>query len=317
MKGMLYVRNDFERFLETFDSPNSVKVARSFEKICEYDWSNCTPIMIETAILSLKPNSPKAITTMSYILSKYAKHIGNSDMYEMVRDIDRNTIWELAKPDSSRKFISHAQFKQIYNDIEKYEEYNSLYMQSLFRSLYEGIYSDDMSVVKNLKASDVQTDYVTLRPDEEKPYDVPISERLAGDLTKLGAIDTWERRNRYGICKIKTTGLNKDTCFKVENRKGSSAYAYRFSYYRMLRNVSKEYVGYGLSPLHLYISGIMHRICAELKGNNIDIEEAFSDNNRDRKISCIISDELKRSAYDIEVRNFREIVKGRIDEFLE
>lgn len=314
---MSYVRNDFERFLETFDSPNSVKVARSFEEICEYDWSNCTPIMIETVILNLNPNSPKAITTASYILSKYAKYIRNSDMEEMIKDIDRSVIWELAKPNASRKFISHSQFEQIYDDIEKYEEYNSLYMQTLFRSLYEGIYSDDMSVVKNLKASDVDVGCAILRPDGGEPYEIPISKRLSSDLIELGEIDIWERRNRYGTCKIKTMGLSKDACFKVENRKGSSEYSYRFSYYRMLRSISKEYIGYSLLPLQLYVSGIMNRICIKLKENGIEIENAFSDNNRNRKVNRIISDELNRSGYAIEVRNFREMVKGHIDMFFE
>lgn len=311
------MKKDFERFLETFDSPNTVKVIRSFEGMLERDWSNCTPALLETVILMGRPGSPKDITTRLFVLSKYARFLGNSDMEEQIRDVDRNVLWKLAKPHASRKFISNSQFEQIYSDIEKYEEYNSLYLQTLFRSVYEGIYSDDMSVIKNLRVSDLWWDGTTLSLDDGGKYNISISERLSGDLTKLGSIDVWERRNRYGTCKIKTQGLHKDTCFKVENRKGSAEYAYRFSYYRMLRNIAKEYVGYNLLPLQLYVSGIMHRICIKLKDNDIDIEEAFSDNNRNRKINQIISDELKRSAYDIEVRNFREMVKGHIDVFIE
>lgn len=309
------MEKEYEKFAETFEHPNTVKVIRSLKDIGEHDYSNCTPIDIENVILEMKPNSPKAITTIVYVLGLYAKYLGNEDMRNMVQDIDRNVIWSLAKPNAKKKFISHTHFLQVYNDIEKYEEYNSLYMQTLFRSLYEGIYNDDMSVVKNLRSSDVWWDGATLKDDDGKSYDISISERLASDLIKLGSIDTWERRNRYGTCKIKTLGLHEDTCFKVENRRGSSEYAYRFSYYRMLRNISKNYVGYNLLPLQLYVSGIMHRICIELNNRGISIEDAFADNNRDRKVNSIISDELKRSACDTPVRNFREMVKGHVDVF--
>ena len=99
----------------------------------------------------------------------------------------------------------------------------------------EGIYNDDMSVIKNLRASDIKGNMVTLREDSGHSYDIEVSEEFAIDLKELSYIDTWERKNRYGLCKIKIEGLYSDSCFKVENRKGSSEYAYRYTYYRILR----------------------------------------------------------------------------------
>lgn len=311
------MNNDFERFLGTFDSPNTIKVMKNFEVMLNRDWNNCTPALIETVILSAVPKSPKDITTRLFALSKYADFLCDDDMKEIVRDIDRKVLWKLAKPRAERKFISYLQFRRIYEDIELYNDYNAMYIQTLFRSVYEGIYCDDMSVVKNLRSSDISDTGIQLKPDNGESYCMSVSDGLSKDLIKLGDIDIWERRNRYGTCKIKTTGLYDDTCFKVENRKGSAEYAYRFSYYRILRNISKEYVGYDLLPLQLYVSGIMHRISIELKEHGVSICEAFSDNNKDRKINKIIADELKRSAYDIEVRNFREMVSGHVDVFNE
>jgi len=309
------VKSDYERFMETFESPNTSKVIRHMKGIGEHDYSNCTPISIEEVVLSLKPNSPKAITTILYVMGLYAKYLGNDDMANIVNDVDRNVLWKLAKPNATRKFISYKQFEETCDSIEKYEEYNSLYISTLFRCLYEGIYNDDMSVVKNLRASDVRPNGVILKPDNGESYVISISERLSNDLDKLGGVNIWERKNRFGTCKIETQGLHNDTCFKVENRGGSTEYAYRFTYYRMLRNVSKNHIGYNVLPLQIYVSGIMHRICVNLRENGIDIHDAFSDNNRDRNVGRIISDELKCSMYETEVRNFREMVKGHIDVF--
>lgn len=310
------MQEDYNRFIETIDSPNTAKVVKSLKKIGEYDYSNCTPAMMEHIILSLEPNSPKSITTIVYILSLYAKFLGNDNMYHMVKDINRNALWLIAKPGARKKFISYSQFKETFKDIELYEEYNSLYISALFRCIYEGIYSDDMSVIKNLRSSDIDGELVTLRDDNGKTYNLSISESLAKDLKKLGTINTWSRNNRYGECKIKTTGLYKDSCFKVENRKGSAEYAYRYSYYRILRNISKNYIGYSVLPLHLFISGIMHDISVNLQKNGIDMEDAFLAGNRNREVGKVIASELARKNYNIEVRNFREIVSGHLDIFI-
>lgn len=307
--------NDFDKFIETFESPNTKKVTKSLRKIGDYDYDNITPIDLEQIVLSLEPNSPKSITTICYTMGLYAKYLGNNTLYHMIDDLDRSAIWKLAKPNARKKFISHSQFKRVCKDIETFEEYNSLYISTLFRCLYEGVYSDDMSVVKNLRASDITENILALNPDNEKKYFLYVSDGLAKDLTTLGRMDTWSRRNRYGECRIKTTGLYDDTCFKVESRNGSDQYLYRFSYYRVLRKVAKEYVGYGLLPLQLFVSGIMYRIKINLFENSIELEDAFSPNNKSRLVNKVISDELKRCGYDIEIRNFREMVIGHIDVF--
>ena len=266
-------------------------------------------------MLDLKPNSPKGITTILYVLSLYAKYLKDDRLYNMVQDMDRGALWIMAKPNAPKKFISYSQFQETCKDIDLFEEYNSAYICTLFRCLYEGIYSDDMSVIKNLRSSDVNGNVVTLREDNGNSYELQVSDLLAKDLIKLGNINTWSRNNRYGECKIKTTGLYENSCFKVEARGGSEEYSYRYTYYRILRKISKDYLGYNLLPLQLYVSGIMHRIKLNLSECDISLEDAFAPKNKNRTVSNVIAEELKRCNCNTEVRNFREIVKGHIDVF--
>lgn len=309
------MRDNYEEFLKTIENNGTKKVVRSFKDILNHDYENITPIELDQIILDAKPKSIKEITTIAYIIGLYAKYLSNDDLYYMASDIDRNAIWLRAKKSADKKFISNKDFLNVYKQIDMYEDFNQLYIQTLFRSLYEGIYNDDLSVVKNLRGSDINENIVTLKDDNENAYSLMVSDRLADDLVKLGKLDTWERKNRYGSYNIKTSGLYKDTCFKVENRKGTAEYSYRYSYYRILRKVSKDYLGYNLLPLQLYVSGMMHRICVELDDRGIKIDEAFSNNNKNRTVGNIISSELSRCNCDMPVRNFREMVKGHLEIF--
>jgi hypothetical protein len=316
MKGET-MNNDFDDFIKTIKAPNTLKVVNSLQDIGKYDYSECTLADLEKIIISMKPNSLRAITTICYVLGLYSKHLNNKQLYDLIQEINRNELWLKAKPNAPKKFISYSKFEDVYRDIGIYEDLNSFYYQTLFKCLYEGIYSDDMSVIKNLRASDIKGNIVTLKEDNGHSYELEMSKELAVDLKEMSSINVWERKNRYGIVRIKTEGLYSDSCFKVENRKGSSEYAYRYSYYRLLRKISKEYLEYNLLPLQLFISGIMYRIGLKLEYYGITIEKAFSDQNRDRLVSKIIADELLRCNCNTEVRNFREMVKGHLDVFTE
>lgn len=307
--------DDFKKFVETLEAPNTIKVVNSLQAIGQFNYSNCTQDDLEQIILSMKPNSPKAVITICYVIGLYARYLKDDRLYQMIQDIDKSVLWEKAKPNAPKKFISHNSFEKVYHDIGVYEDLNSFYYQTLFKCVYEGVYNDDMSVIKNLRASDVKGNIVTLKEDNGHSYDMEISEEFAIDLKELGKVDTWERKNRYGIFQMKIDGLHPDSCFKVENRKGSSEYAYRYSYYRILRKIAKEYLEYNLLPLQLYVSGMMYRIGLKLEEHNISLEDAFADQNRDRLVSKIISDELERCNCNTEVRNFRQIVKGHLESF--
>lgn len=310
------------KVLEFVNEQKSRTVKSIFDKViaCGYEEDFLEKynslIAIQQIILDLHPNSPKMITTICYVLGAYARYLKLEDVYQTIQSIDRQTLWIQAKPNADKKFISNKAFNEVVHDIGMCEDVNGNYYQSLFRCVYEGIYCDDMSVIANLRASDISGNTVTLRTDNNETYQLDLPNDLIDDLKDLAESDEWERKNRYGIFSIKVAGKYYDSCFKIENRnKGDSETTYRFGYYQRLRKISKEYLEYNLLPSQIYVSGIMYRISLKLKENNISIEDAFANENRNRLVSQIIADELKRCNYQIAVKAFRELVKGHLEIF--
>lgn len=309
--------NNYSEFVKTFSSPNTAKVINSLSDIGNYEYSDCTAEEIEQVILNLKPNSPKAIRTICYVMSLYGKYLNNVNLIRQVRDLNQIEIWEKAKLLAKSKFLSHMEFEAAYHEIGMYEECNALYYQTIFWCIYEGIFNNDMSVLKNLKASDISGNTIILREDNGHSYEFVAPEKLIQDLRELATIDIWERKNRYGIFKINVQGVSSDCCFKIENRgaDNDSQYAYRYSYYRQLRKITNEYLGRSIVPTQIFVSGIMYRIRMMLQHEGITLEEAFALDNRDKMVKKIVVDELARCNYDILYSNFKEIVKGHLDIF--
>ena len=312
--------SNVDRFINSIESPNTEKVVKAAIINSKHDWNgiiNYNLIQLENLILDSKPKSQKDITTICYVLSLYAKWlkndglVDNDNLYQMIQSMDRSVLWMKAE----QKFISHKKYLEVIHDIKCFEPLNTLYYQALFSCLYEGIYNNDMSVIKNLRGSHIQGNKVTLEESNGHRYDLEISSELCGDLIELSQTDTWERKNRYGVFEMKVHGDYPDTVFKLESRNDSPNV--KFSYYNKLRKISEEYVEYNLLPMQLYISGIMYRLKNIFAEHDITLQEAFGREEKDRTIHRIISEELERCNYNNEVRAFREIVKGHIDVFEE
>lgn len=314
--------NNIEQFIGAIESPNSQKVAKFVLKNVSDNIENYNQMELEHFILDRKPSSPKEIITITYVLSSYAKWlkenniIDNDNFYQIVQSLDKKLLWKKAKPQAKKKFISYEQYQRVIKDIATYEEFNALYYESLFSCIWFGIYSDDLSVIKNLRKSNIGDDgVVLLQEDNGHSYKIKVPERLAKDLKQLADINIWERKNRFGVCKVEMRGAYNDSVFKIENRSTASNDSYRFTFYAKLRKIAKEYLEYTLLPLQLYTSGIMHRIKVELNKNDIPLEEAFAQNSRHKLAHLIIQKELIRCNSGVEVGNFRELVKGHLDSF--
>lgn len=311
-----------ERFMESVQVPNTAKVVKFILKNAESNIENYNLMELEQFILNRKPSSQKEIITTCYVLGMYAKWlqekniVKDSNFYEMVQSLDKKLLWKKAKPQAKKKFINNEEYQRVIKDIATYEEYNALYYELLFSCIWSGMYNDDLSVLKNLRTSNIEDDgVVTLEEDNGHTYKFKIPEKLASDLKQLAKINEWQRPNRYGICNVEMRGAYPDSVFKIENRSTASNDSYRFTFYAKLRKIAKEYVGYSLLPLQLYTSGIMHRIKVELDKNDIPLEEAFAQNSRNKMAHLIISKELIRCNSSIELGNFRELVKGHLDLF--
>lgn len=316
------MNNYVQEFIDSVESKNTQKVIRYvFKRINANNIEKYSLMQVEQLILGMQPNSIKEITTIIYILSSYAKwlqeqSISKSDnLYQILQSLDKRLLWKKAKPRAKKKFINNKDFKRVIHDIEMYEEYNSLYYTALFQAVYEGIYNDDLSVLKNLRKSDINNSVATLREDSGHVYKIKISERLASDLRQLADINIWERRNRFSVCKVDMRGTYPDSVFKVEFRTTASNGSYRFSYYSKLRKIAQNYLEYSLLPLQLFASGVMYRIKVELEKSGMVLEDAFTKNNRNRTAQLIIEKELIRTNSTIEPANFRELVGSHIDVF--
>lgn len=313
---------NIERFIESVKVANTAKVVRFVFKNTDVDIENYNQMELEQFILDLKPNSPKSITTICYVLGLYAKWlqeqniIKNDNLYQMIQSLDKKLLWKKAKPTAKKKFISYEQYEIVIKDIATYEEYNALHYELLFSCIWSGVYNDDLSVLKNLRASNIEDDgMLTLHEDNGHIYKFKVSERLAKDLKQLSIMDTWQRPNRFGICNVNMRGIYNDSVFKIENRSTASQDSFRFTFYAKLRKIAKEYLEQPLLPLQLYASGLVYRIKVELEKNNISLEEAFAENSRNRMAHLIIQKELTRCNSNFELSNFRELIKGHLDSF--
>lgn len=314
--------NNVQRFMESIQVPNTAKVVKFVLKDVDANIENYSLMELEQFILDLKPSSPKAIITICYVLGLYAKWlqeqgiVSNDNLYQMVQSLNKKSLWTKAKPNAKKKFISYEQYQRVIRDIATFEEYNALYYELLFSCIYNGIYSDDLSVIKNLRKSSINDDgTVILQEDNGHTYKFKTSEKFVKDLKQLADINMWQRPNRFSVCNVEMRGAFPDSVFKIENRSTASNDSYKFSYYARLRKISKEYLEYSLLPLQLYASGIVHRIKVELDKNDISLEEAFSKNNRNKTAHMIIEKELIRCNSGIEISNFRELIKGHLDSF--
>lgn len=316
------MNDNITRFIESIESDNSKKVAKYALKNVRDNIENYSMMELEQFILDRRPNSQKEIVTVFYILGSYSKwlqeqgFIDNDNLYQMIMSIDKKLLWKKCKPNAKKKFISGAEYQRVIKDIAMYEEYNALYYELLFGCIWNGMYSEDLSVIKNLRSSDINDDgMVMLHNDNGHSYRLKVPERFAKDLKQLATINEWQRPNRFGICNVEMRGVYPDSIFKVEHRTTASNGSYRFSYYSKLRKIAQNYLEHSLLPLQLFASGLMCRIKAELEKNGISLEEAFADNSRNRTAHLVIEKELLRCNSGIEPTNFRELTKGHLESF--
>lgn len=270
---------------------------------------------LENIIIDMKPSNVKMVTNFLYVFGLYAKYTDNQRAIETISHLDRKEIWEKYKSKGNvlNRFISNKEFEDLIFNIEMMEELNTLYYSSLLRCIYNGIYCDDLSVIKNLRGSDIDinTSIVTLRRDDGIVYDLKIPYDLSEDLITLSSIVKWERKNRYGVFVIDMDGIFPDSCFKVETR--GDGLNYRYSYFARIRKVSSEYLERPLKPMNIFVSGLMYRIQENLNKENQNPKFAFT--NHTRTSYPVIHDELLRCRYDRDVKYFRQMVSGHLDEF--
>lgn len=269
---------------------------------------------LENIFVQLEFNSFNSIINFRALLKSYSIFINDKPLFNLIRKIDIYRILELTQGNMKHTYLSQSEFQDVYNSIGAYDEdtfyYNSVYYQSLFWAVYAGIFNDGLSVLKNLRASDIDGNIIMLRDDNGEEWELDIPEQLALDFMTLVNDSTWYRRNRSGVCKIQTEGLFYDSVFKVDIRTPNSKYSYSSTYYTMLRKIALEYLGYTLAPKNLFMSGIINRIKEQYgKSDELFVEGIKTS---DPVLVDIFNKEAKRCHYEVGFWNFRQTVMGRI-----
>ena len=269
---------------------------------------------LENIFIQLGFNSFNSIINFRSILKSYSIFINDKLLFNLIRKLDIYHILEITQGNMKHTFISQLEFQDIYNAIGVYNDdtfyYNSLYYQSLFWAVYIGIYNDDLSVIKNLRASDIDGNIITLRNDNGEEWKLNIPEQLVLDFVTLANDSIWYRKNRNGLCKIQIEGVFYDSIFKVDIRIPNSKYSYRSSYYTRLRKICEEYIGYTISPKNLFMSGMINR----MKKQYGKSDELFIDAIKisDPILVDVFNQEAKRCNYNVAFWNFRQTIMGRI-----
>ena len=269
---------------------------------------------LENIFVQLGFNSFNNIISFRSLLKSYSIFINDKPLFNLIRKIDIYRILKLTQGNMKHTYLSQSEFQDVYNAIGAYDEdtfyYNSVYYQSLFWAVYAGIFNDGLSVLKNLRASDIDGNIITLRDDDGEEWKLNVPEQLVLDFITLVNDSVWRRRNRNGLCEIHTEGLFYDSVFKVDIRTPNSKYSYSSTYYTMLRRIAVEYLGYTLAPKNLFISGIINRI-KEQYGKS---DELFVEGIKisDPVLVDIFNKEAKRCHYSVAFWNFRQTIFGRI-----
>ena len=297
-------RNNYKFYFDALDRNN---IDISSDSIANME-------QLENIFIQLEFNSFNSIINFRSVLKSYSVFINDKPFFNLIRKLDIYHILEITQGKMKHTFLSQSEFQDVYNSIGAYDEdtfyYNSVYYQSLFWAVYAGIFNDGLSVLKNLRASDIDGNIIMLRDDNGEEWELDIPEQLALDFMTLVNDSTWYRRNRSGVCKIQTEGLFYDSVFKVDIRTPNSKYSYSSTYYTMLRKIALEYLGYTLAPKNLFMSGIINRIKEQYgKSDELFVEGIKTS---DPVLVDIFNKEAKRCHYEVGFWNFRQTVMGRI-----
>lgn len=269
---------------------------------------------LENIFVQLGFNSFNSIIGFRSLLKSYSIFINDKPLFNLIRKIDIYRILEKIQGNMKHTYLSQSEFQDVYNSIGAYDEdtfyYNSVYYKSLFWAVYIGIFNDGLSVLKNLRASDVDGNIITLRDDDGKEWKLDVPEQLVLDFITLVNDSVWYRKNRSGLCKIHTEGIFYDSIFKVDIRSPNSKYSYSSTYYTMLRKIAVEYLGYTLAPKNLFMSGIINRIKEQYgKADELFVEGIKTS---DSILVDIYNQEAQRCHYEVGFWNFRQTILGRI-----
>lgn len=286
---------------------------KDFEKIIEY----------------LNPTSIIEISNLIYrindVIRDYHKKYYGADWnnYKICM-IKKDELWSRIKRENNyKRYFNYKQYRYIVDYLNKEVLYddNDLYYKTLFMSVYEGIFDKGLTEIKNLRLSDInsETNTITLRNDNGDERLLEISNELMKNLIELSKVEVWHkvRKNNDKPMHIPLIGKFDDSIFKIVLFTSNNIdKSYREFYYRRLKIISNEFIGYPTTPLQIYVSGIINRVYSQMLEFDITLED-IKNNNKIFTTSAkfFIKNECKRVNYNINIYTFMRVLKSYVDVF--
>lgn len=300
-------------FIQRIDLPDNV---------CDWD-----SMQFEEALIASKPNSLQEVSSLMFATEEFLKWLlrnGYSENYRCINEIgriNRQAVFyaSLETNGIKKKYISYDEYNMLMQKIGE-SEINDVYYKALLTAIYEGIYSDDMSVLMNLKDTDIDGNVIKLHDDDGNDWDIEVSQQCAELLIMNARIQDFYIVAPHGGYRTEKKYCGRDgslnACFKtaLRNESADRKKSCRQSYCRILRCLD-EYLGRHTKPKNIFISGIMHRASLRMEKLGMNLEDAFVFGNDNKSAMAIVQKELAASRYQIDNKGLKENIKGHLDEF--
>ena len=198
---------------------------------------------------------------------------------------------------------------------------NDLYYLTLFMSIYEGMYNKGLTEIRNLRLSDIntETNVVVLKDDYGNVRELKISDELVNNLVNLSRKKIWYKKQgkNHKIIEQDLVGKYDDSIFKVVMRTDNNIQkSYKEFYYRRLKTIIQDFIGYNTTPLQIFVSGIINRVYRKLLDFNITYEEIKNDSNTFTVTSrFFIKKECERVGYNVNFNVFMRTLKSYAEIF--
>ena len=274
------------------------------------------------------PTSLVELSNLMYRVSEILKAYCNE--YNIKWDnsalvgINKDELWESIRAEKGlKRYFSEKKYRSIidYLDKDVLFDGNDLYYKTLFMAIYEGMYNKSLTEIKNLRLSDIDLDnnIATLYDDDGNSRKLEISEELKNNLVELSKVNVW-----YKIQGRSTTPIGRyiggeysDSIFKVLTYNNKDlAKSYKEFYYRRLKVLCDEFLGYSTTPMQIFVSGIINRVYAHMKQFDVTVEDLRNDkNNFTSTAKFFIRKECERVNYDVNIHSFMRVLKSYADIF--
>lgn len=309
---------NFVKYLEDY-SPTNIAFYNTCSDFFEKYGDNISEESICEYIAKKKYTTFKGVRRLLTLISAYGKSAGSKETVALAKNLDAKKLWSQTTAPSNR-FVSYAQFQDIYNSLDSDYAINGLYCRTLFLAVYEGVYSGTFDVLANLRASDIHGNVLTLRTDNGHVYDFEVSQMLADNLRELSRVKEWAIQKGDVWCYLDMTSAYDDSCFKVcvkETLDKDISVSVR----RKLRSLfGKTIIDFvhdkTCHPYQFYVSGLLHRITPTLKAEGLTISDALKAPYSQVAVK-ILRDEMTRCNDLSDVATLRTSMSGYLDMFME